>query len=86
MVKHSTDNNLKYFLVFPEYRIAPEETICMKCQSLWSGKNKQNINLSSAEIAQRAVTVKLVCLKSTQQVCGNIMPDLYSMSHYPEDK
>ena len=31
----------------------------MKCQSLFSGKNKKNIiNLSSADLAQRAVTIK----------------------------
>ena len=35
------------------------ETICMKCQILFSGKNKKNIiNLSSAEFAQRMVKVK----------------------------
>ena len=34
------------------------ETICMKCQILFSGKNKKNItNLSSAEFAQRVVKV-----------------------------
>ena len=30
----------------------------MKCQILFSGKNKKNINLSSAENAQRVVKVK----------------------------
>ena len=29
------------------------QTICMKCQSLFSGINKQNINLLSAKFAQR---------------------------------
>ena len=29
----------------------------MKCQILFSGKNKKNVNLSSAELAQRAVKV-----------------------------
>ena len=34
------------------------ETICMKCQILFSGKNKKNIiNLLSAENAQRVVKV-----------------------------
>ena len=38
---------------------SPKETICMKCQILFSGKNKKNIiNLSSAENAQRVVKVK----------------------------
>ena len=30
----------------------------MKCLILFSGKNKKNINLSSAELAQRVVKVK----------------------------
>ena len=35
-------------------------TICMKCQNLFSEKNKRNlINVSSAELAQRAVKVKV---------------------------
>ena len=32
------------------------EIICMKCQNLFSQKNKKNINLSSAELPQRMVT------------------------------
>ena len=40
-------------------KLSPEETICMKCQILFTGKNKKNIiNLSSAENAQRVVKVK----------------------------
>ena len=39
---------------------------CMKCQILFSGKNKKNIiNLSSAENAQRVVKVKKKCGTST---------------------
>ena len=35
------------------------ETICMKCQILFSGKTKKNIaNMSSAKLAQRLVKVK----------------------------
>ena len=34
-----------------------KETVCTKCQILFSGKNKKNINMSSAEFAQREVTV-----------------------------
>ena len=35
----------------------------MKCQILFSGKNRKNIiNLSSAELAQRMVKVNLTCL------------------------
>ena len=38
----------------------------MKCQILFSGKNKKNIiNLSSAENAQRVVKVKVSCIKRT---------------------
>ena len=33
-------------------------SICMKFQILFSRKNKKNINLSSAELAQRVVMVK----------------------------
>ena len=44
------------------------ETICMKCQNLFSGKNKKNIiSLSSAELAQRVVIIKengLVLIRS----------------------
>ena len=37
-----------------------KETICMKCQILFSGKNKKNIiNLSSAEFANWVINVKL---------------------------
>ena len=40
------------------------ETIYMKCQILFSGKNKKNIaNLSSAEFAQRVVKVRKVVNK-----------------------
>ena len=31
----------------------------MKCQILFSGKNKKNINLSSADLAQRVVMVNM---------------------------
>ena len=41
------------------YKLSPMETICMKCQILFSGNNKKNIiNLPSAEFAQRVVKVK----------------------------
>ena len=51
---------VKYFSYFPRKtgfniscKLSPEETICMKCQSLFSGKNKKNIvNLLSAKLAQ----------------------------------
>ena len=40
-------------------KLAPKETIDMKCERLFPGKSKKNIsNLPSAELAQRAVKVK----------------------------
>ena len=36
------------------------ETICIRCQNLFSGKNKKNISLSSAVFTERMVKVKLV--------------------------
>ena len=47
-------------------KLSPKETICMKCQSLYSMKNKKNINSLSTELSQRMVkgnTVKLRGLK-----------------------
>ena len=53
-----------FFLIFPRKKdfdssckLSPVETIYMKCQILFSGKNKKNINLSSAELAQREVNI-----------------------------
>ena len=34
--------------------------ICMKCQILFSGKNKKNITFSSAEFAHRMVSVEVI--------------------------
>ena len=47
--KSSEDNIQKYFSYFSK------KTICMKCQSLYSGKNKNSNILLSAELAQRVV-------------------------------
>ena len=53
-----------FFLIFTEIRIrqfmqiVSKETICMNCLILFSGKNKKNINLLPAELAQREVKVK----------------------------
>ena len=33
------------------YKLSPKETVDLKCQMLFSGKNKENINLSSAKFA-----------------------------------
>ena len=44
-------------------RLSPLETICMKCQNLFSVKNKKNISSiwSSAESAQRVVKGNFLC-------------------------
>ena len=45
-------------------RLSPRETICMNCQSLFSGEEKNKkykktvFSLSSAELAHRVVKVK----------------------------
>ena len=45
-------------------KISPEETICMKCQSLFSGKNKIDfVCLWSAELTQRLAMVKWITEK-----------------------
>ena len=61
--KNLTDNIFDYFSYFPQKigfaiscKLSLKETICMKCQSLfsWKKKKKKNtINLSTAELAQR---------------------------------
>ena len=54
-----------FFLIFhrekgfdSSCKLSPTETICMNFQILFSGKNKKNINLSSAQLAQRVEKVK----------------------------
>ena len=51
-----------FFLIFSQktgFDISCKlSTICMKCQILFSGKNKNIISLPSAENAQRVVKVK----------------------------
>ena len=62
----TADDILKYFLYISQKtgfdilcKLSPMESICMKCQILFSGKNKKNITkLSSAELAKRVVKVK----------------------------
>ena len=40
-------------------KLSPLETFCMKCQNLFSGKNKKNITkMLSAELAKKVVKVK----------------------------
>ena len=56
---------LKYFPQKTDFdiscKLSPMETVCMKCQSLFSGGKKENIIfLSSAEFAKRVVMVNLI--------------------------
>ena len=52
-VKNSADDTLIFFCFF--LIIPSSETFCMKCQCLFSGINKKNISLSSAEFTKRVV-------------------------------
>ena len=46
--------------------LSPKETIFLKCQILFSVKNKKNItSLSSADIAQRVLKVNMFCLEGS---------------------
>ena len=56
-----------FFLFFPKIgfdilcKLSPMETICIKCQILFSGKNTKNvISLSSAELGQRVITFNVI--------------------------
>ena len=68
--KLTADDILKYFAPPPppppktgfdiSCKLSPMETICMKCQSLFSEESKNDItSLSSTELAKRVVKVKL---------------------------
>ena len=48
------------------------ETICTKCQNLFSGKNKKHISLSSAEYAQSVVKVKAPVTTAADDAFGYI--------------
>ena len=52
----------------------------MKCQNLFSGKNKKNINLLSPELAQRMLkvirTVEMFSVKTESfPICEQLRPD-----------
>ena len=59
---------MKYFSYFSQKtgfdiscKLSPMQTICMRCQILFPGKNKKNIiNFSSAEVAERVVKVNFL--------------------------
>ena len=70
-VKISADDILEYFPYFftkkiglgTSCKLSPKETICMKCQILFSRKNKKNImRLSSAEFAHSMGSVNISVL------------------------
>ena len=72
----------KQDLTFHANCLNPMETICMKCQILFSEKNKKNIiNLSSSELAKRAVTVKLVFALFQLMESGSHEPVAKSVSN-----
>ena len=65
--KNVTDNILKYFSYFSQeqdcdtlWKLAPLETICLKCQILYFRKNKKNINLSPAEFAHSMESINCI--------------------------
>ena len=55
-------------------KLPPKETICMKCQSIFSGekKEKNTISLSSAEFAQRVIEVKYQSRFMNAFICHKI--------------
>ena len=71
--KNSADDILNCFSYFSQKtgfdiscKLSPLETICMKCQILFSRKNKKTIiNLLSAELAQRVVKVNMATVLIT---------------------
>ena len=77
------DNILKYFSYFSwkigfdiSCKLSPKETICMKCQILFSGKNKKHIiNLSFAAFAQGVVKLNLL---NGRETCNrNILKSIH---------
>ena len=56
--KSFSRQHFEMFFIFDLENSSLKETVCMKCQSLFSAKNKRKkICLSSAEIAQRVAKV-----------------------------
>ena len=59
-VKNLADNILKYFLKKFHRNMSHLDTVCMKCQSLISGKNKKIIINLLVELVQRVVNVNVL--------------------------
>ena len=56
---NSADKKLiMFFLFFPEIGFEIHATICIKCQSPFSGKNKKNISIYLLKILPRVLSVK----------------------------
>ena len=56
---------------------SPMQTICMKCQSLFTWKNKKNIIfLSAAELAKRVITVYYQIFLPSYGICLCIIESL----------
>ena len=56
------------------------QTVCMKCQVLFSGKNLKNINLSSAGLARREIKINLfqVSLRLKDQEIAKSLLKVYA--------
>ena len=81
-----TLSSLKYISYFSQkirFELSCKLTVCMMCQTLFSGKNKKNvIILSSGEFAQRVVKIKIsdsIILFSGSR-CENIGADVAKLT------
>ena len=92
--KNSVGDSFKYLSYFPykikfevSHKLSAKETICIKCQSLFPGKNKKHIIIFSAvEFAQRVAEVKGYCmLNSLLRVCSFFIPVCFK-GHFNHDR
>ena len=67
------------------FKLTALKTICMKCQSLFSGKkNQRNINLSSVELSQRMVKVHFSLLNFKSHVLPDSILKYFSSENMVE--
>ena len=73
-VNISADNILKYFSYFPQKKgfdisckLIPKETICMKCQSWFSGKGGKISTICRLQNSPRVVKVNLFTMLQTTE-------------------
>ena len=77
LLANSTDDKLIFFLFYQKIgydiscKLSPKEKICIERQSLFSGKN--TINLSSADFAQKVVTMNLRCFSLPRCEMGTVL-------------